>query len=82
MPALRRDLLLMRQEINPDPQMIEREVTRLDLLLRRIENNVQFYEAFELLDLNRFKIFRDQLTLTKSLKRNGLKPFQFLVNRN
>jgi hypothetical protein len=82
MQALRRDLLLMRKEINPDPKMIEREVTSLDQLLKSAESSNQFFICFELLDLNKFKIFRDQLSIAKAMKPKGLKAFQFLVNRN
>lgn len=82
MQALRRDLLLMRKEINPDPKMIEQEVTSLDQLLKATESSHQFFVCFELLDLNKFKIFRDQLSIAKAMKPKGLKAFQFLVNRN
>ena len=82
MQALRRDLLLMRREINPDPKTIEREVTSLDLLLRKTESADVLFRSFELMDLNKFKIMRDSISLKKALKPNGLKAFQFLVNRN
>ena len=82
MSVLRRDILLMRREINPDPKLIEREVTCLDQLLREKEATENYFISFELMDLNRFKIFHDKLHINKAMKRNGLKPFQFLVNRN
>lgn len=82
MLPLRRDLLLMRREIDPDPKLIEREVTSLDQLLKAAENADGFFVCFELLDLNRFKILRDKLSIAKAMKPKGLKAFQFLVNRN
>lgn len=82
MPALRRDILLMRREINPDPKLIEKEVASLDQLLREREATDSHFNSFELIDLNRFKLYHDKLNITKAMKRNGLKPFQFLVNRN
>jgi recombinational DNA repair protein RecT len=82
MPTLRRDILLMRREINPDPKLIEKEVTSLDQLLRETEATDHYYASFELIDLNRFVIFHDKLHINKAMKRNALKPFQFLVNRN
>lgn len=82
MATLRRDILLMRREINPDPKMIEREVTSLDQLLRETESTENYYASFELIDLNRFVILHDKLHINKAMKRNALKPFQFLVNRN
>ena len=82
MPALRRDILIMRREVNPDPKIIEREVTCLDRLLRATENAESFFMSFELIDLNRFKIYHDRIHISKAMKRNGLKPFEFLLNRN
>ncbi|MFN5231930.1 MAG: hypothetical protein ACK5CN_04615 [Bacteroidota bacterium] len=72
----------MRREIDPDPKLIEREVTSLDQLLKAAENADGFFVCFELLDLNRFKILRDKLSIAKAMKPKGLKAFQFLVNRN
>ncbi len=82
MSTLRRDILLMRREINPDPKLIEQEVTSLDQLLRETEATENYYVSFELIDLNRFVILHDKLHINKAMKRNALKPFQFLVNRN
>jgi hypothetical protein len=82
MQPLRRDLLLMRREMNPDPKLIEREVTSLDHLLRKMETSVILYQSFELMDLNKFKIIRDTVSLSKAMKPSGVKPFQFLINRN
>ncbi len=82
MPALRRDILIMRREVNPDPKIIEREVTCLDQLLRATENAESFFMSFELIDLNRFRIYHDRIHISKAMKRNGSKPFEFLLNRN
>ena len=82
MATLRRDILLMRREINPDPKLIEQELTSLDQLLRETETTENYYVSFELIDLNRFVILHDKLHINKAMKRNALKPFQFLVNRN
>ncbi|MFN5055160.1 MAG: hypothetical protein ACK5EP_03820 [Bacteroidota bacterium] len=82
MQSLRRDLLLMRKEVNPDPKLIEREVTSLDQLLKAAESSEKFFVCYELLDLNKFKVLRDKLSISKAMKPAGLKPFQFLVNRN
>jgi hypothetical protein len=50
--------------------------------LQNVETIAALCVAYELIDLNRFKIFHDQLSISRVLKPNGLKPFQFLVNRN
>ena len=82
MQSLRRDLLLMRREMHPDPKLIEREVTSLDQLLSKMESSEMLYHSFELIDLNKFKIIQSRISLSKAMKPGGLKAFQFLVNRN
>lgn len=82
MSVLRRDILLMRREVNSDPELIAREAVFLDQLLQKKEAADDYFISFELLDMNRFKIFRDKLHILKAIKQHNLKPFQFLVNRN
>jgi hypothetical protein len=50
--------------------------------LQHVETTAALCVAYELIDLNRFKILHDQLSISRVLKPNALKPFQFLVNRN
>ena len=77
-----RDLLLLRKDDVQDKTSIEMEVAVLNNLLQNVETTAALCVAYELIDLNRFKILNDQLSISKVLKPNGLKPFQFLVNRN
>jgi hypothetical protein len=77
-----RDLLLLRKDDVQDKTSIEMEVAVLNNLLQNVETTAALCVAYELIDLNRFKILHDQLSISKVLKPNGLKPFQFLVNRN
>lgn len=58
------------------------EVAVLNSLLQNVETTASLCVAYELIDINRFKIFHDQLSIAKVLKAGALKPFQFLVNRN
>ena len=77
-----RDLLLLRKDDVQDEKSIEMEITVLNNILQHVETTAALCVAYELIDLNRFKILHDQLSISKVLKPNGLKPFQFLVNRN
>ena len=77
-----RDLLLLRKDDIQDKKSIEMEVAVLNDLLQNVETTAALCVAFELIDINRFKILHDQYSIAKVLKPNALKPFQFLVNRN
>ncbi len=77
-----RDLLLLRKDEVQDEKSIEMEVAVLNNLLQKVETTAALCVAYELIDLNRFKIFHDHLSVSKALKPNAIKPFQFLVNRN
>lgn len=77
-----RDIILLRKDIAPDEQSIEREVVVLNSLLQKVETIDSLCVAYELIDLNRFKVVHDRTALGKVLKPNALKPFQFLFNRN
>lgn len=77
-----RDLLLLRKDDVQDETSIEMEVAVLNNLLLSVETTAALCVAYELIDINRFKILHDQLSISKVLKPNALKPFQFLVNRN
>ena len=77
-----RDLLLLRKDDVRDKSSIEMEVAVLNSLLQNVETTAALCVAYELIDINRFKILHDHLSISRVLKPNGLKPFQFLVNRN
>jgi hypothetical protein len=77
-----RDLLLLRKDDVRDKNSIEMEILVLNNLLQNVETTAALCVAYELIDINRFKIFHDQLSIGKALKPNAIKPFQFLVNRN
>ena len=77
-----RDLLLLRKDEVQDKISIEMEIAVLNNLLQNVETTAALCVAYELIDINRFKILHDHLSISRVLKPNGLKPFQFLVNRN
>lgn len=82
MKKLTRDLLLLRKDGCYDDHTIEREVESIGRILQHVETISSFCIAFELIDLNRFKIYHDQPSIGKAMRQGGLKPFQFLNNRN
>jgi hypothetical protein len=82
MKRLKRDLILLRKEDQLDELNIEREVECLNYLLQTVETISSLCKAHELIDLNRYKIYQDTLTVTKGLKQKELKPFQFIINKN
>ena len=82
MKRLKRDLILLRKEDQLDHLNIEREVECLNDLLQSVETISSLCKAYELIDMNRYKIYQDSLTITKALKQKDLKPFQFIFNKN
>lgn len=77
-----RDIILLRKNTPLDEQSIEKEVIVLNTMLQAVETTESLSIAYELIDLNRFKVIHDRAALSKALKPNALKPFQFLFNRN
>lgn len=82
MKRLKRDLILLRKDDQLDELNIEREVECLNYLLQTVETISSLCTAHELIDMNRFKIYQDTLSITKALKQKELKPFQFIINKN
>ena len=82
MKRLKRDLILLRKDDQLDELNIEREVECLNYLLQTVETISSLCKAHELIDMNRFKIYQDTLSITKALKQKELKPFQFIINKN
>jgi hypothetical protein len=82
MRRLKRDLILLRKEDQLDELNIEREVECLNYLLQMVETISSLSRAHELIDMNRYKIYQDTLTVSKALKQKEDKPFQFIINKN
>lgn len=82
MSRLKRDLILLRKEDQLDELNIEREVECLNYLLQMVETISSLSRAHELIDMNRYKIYQDTLTVSKALKQKEEKPFQFIINKN
>ena len=82
MRKLKRDLILLRKEDQLDELNIEREVECLNFLLQMVETISSLSRAHELIDMNRYKIYQDTLTVSKALKQKEFKSFQFIINKN
>ncbi|MDB5202256.1 MAG: hypothetical protein JWQ27_1665 [Ferruginibacter sp.] len=77
-----RDLLVMFKQELMTPQAMEHEVTLLHELLFTVERLDNVVKAHELIDLNRYKIFRKDVEIKNFLRQRKEKPFIFLNNRN
>ena len=82
MKKLTRDLILLRKDVEVDELYLKREVERLDTILQPVETTAALCASYALVDLNRFKVVHQHAAIAKVLRPGGLKPFQFLVNRN
>lgn len=82
MKKLTRDLILLRRDEEVDELQIKREVQLLDYLLQSVETTASLCTAYELIDLNRFKVVHQHAAIAKVIRSEQQKPFQFLINRN
>ena len=82
MKKFKRDLILLKRDEQSTGLSIQREIDRINMLLFQIETSPSYYTSYELIDVNRYKVLHDNVTISKALKPKGLKPFQFLINRN
>jgi hypothetical protein len=82
MKSPNRDLLVLLKDDSMSEQAIEQEVERLNLLLFTVEKGDRNWSAYELIDLNRFRVMHDKKNLVSALRQKELKPFLFLNNMN
>jgi hypothetical protein len=82
MKSPNRDLLVLLKDETMSEQAIEMEVDRLNKMLFSVEKGGSSLRAYELIDLNKFKIIQDKKTLSMALRQKELKPFLFLNNMN
>jgi hypothetical protein len=82
MKSPNRDLLVLLKDDSMSDHAIEKEVERLNALLFTVEKGDHSWNAYELIDLNRFKIQHDKKSLVMALRQKELKPFLFLNNLN
>ena len=82
MNKFNRDLLVLFKEELMNPQAIEHEVEMLHELLYSVERIDNLIVAHEVINVNKYKIISDKNIIRTTLRRNELKPFIFLNNKN
>lgn len=81
MDKFNRDLLVLFKE-ESSPQAIEHEVELLHELLFYVEKIDNLMTAYEVVNVNKYKIFSDKKTIRETINHKNLKPFIFLNNKN
>lgn len=77
-----RDLLVLFKEELMSPQALEHEVELLHEMLFRVESLENVSIAYEVIDLNRYKLIGNPAAVRDIIRRKNLKPFVFLNNKN
>jgi hypothetical protein len=77
-----RDLLVLFKQELLSPQAIEETVDWLHEILQTTERLNNLVTAHEILDLNKYKVIHNPLTLRNTLRNDILKPFIFLSCKN
>lgn len=77
-----RDLLVLFNHEIMTPQSIEREVELLHQLLHSIEGIENLIIAYEIIDLNKYKVINTPPHLRKFIRHKEKRPFVFLNCKN
>ncbi len=77
-----RDLLVLFNQELMSPQALEHEVSLLHDLLFRVEKIDNLVIAHELIDLNKYKVFKKAVLIKNYIRLRKEKAFVFLFNRN
>jgi hypothetical protein len=77
-----RDLLVLFKQELMTPKAIEHQVEWLHTFLYKIERLDNFVTAHELIDLNRYKLYRSDFEIKKWVRKKKEAPFVFLSNLN
>ncbi len=81
MDKFNRDLLVLFKE-KSNPQSIEHEVELLHELLFYVEKVENLVNAYEVINVNKYKISSNKKVVRETLGDRILKPFVFLFNKN
>lgn len=77
-----RDLLVVLKQELISPNAIEKEIDAIHQLLFNVERLDRFVSAHELIDLNRYKVYKSDFEIKKLIRSKKDKPFLFLNNLN
>ena len=79
---MNRDLLVLFNQELMTPKALEHEVNKLHELLFKVERTDNVAIAYELIDLNKYKVIRTHHIVKTHIRSKKEKPFIFLNNRN
>ncbi len=82
MKTRNRDLLVLLKDEFRNEQAIENELERLNELLHFIETVDNYCIAYEIVDINKYKIYNQRKKIIQVINQEKLKPFQFICNKN
>ncbi len=82
MNKFNRDLLVLFKEELMNPQAIEHQVEMLHELLYSVEKVDNLIVAYEVIDLNNYKISAEEKVVRRTIATREMKPFVFLNNKN
>jgi hypothetical protein len=77
-----RDLLVLLKQELMTPLAIEKQIDSIHQLLFNVERLDSFVSAHELIDLNRYKVYKSEFEIKKLIRSRKDKPFVFLNNVN
>ena len=77
-----RDLLVLIKDEFKNEQAIENELEQLNELLHTTETMDNYCKVYEVIDLNKYRIFHQHKKIMQVLNQKKLKPFQFICNKN
>jgi hypothetical protein len=82
MKTRNRDLLVLLKDEFRNEQAIENELEKLNELLHYTETIDNYCIAYEVIDLNTYKILHQRKKIIQVINQERLKPFQFICNKN
>ncbi len=77
-----RDLMIVLKHQNFDAEWLHTETEWLNRLLFRVESTANLAKSCEVINLSRFKIYKNYDRVLKALRENEIKPFVFVFNKN
>lgn len=77
-----RDLLVLLKDEFRNEKAIENELEKLNKLLHCTETMDNYCIAYEVIDINKYKIYHQRKKIIEVLNQEMLKPFQFICNKN
>ncbi len=77
-----REILVLNSNLFSNAFLQAKEVARLNGLLSQVERMENLVIAHELIDLNKYKIFKDYFSIRTHYRLKKVKPFVFLFCKN